>query len=272
MRYTDAIHRCKGSGDEVLASCLTPAPASDRWTHQRAAAPVVSEKRPDMTNWHMTNADFYTASQRSLQDQFESRPLADRIEMAVVQPELEDRHTSFISSRDFFYLATVNSDGEPTVSYKGGGIGVVSVVNSTTLAFPIYDGNGMFLSAGNMADTGKVGLLFMDFETPQRVRVQGDASVHTDDELLETYPGALLICRIAVTSVFINCARYIHKHTRVESSQYVPDESGDQPLASWKRIDGVQDVLSPAVQSQVLDAGGVITDQEYGEMLMKGES
>lgn len=220
----------------------------------------------------MTDANFYTAPQRSLQDQFDSRPLADRLELAIVQPELDDRHTSFISTRDFFYLATVNAHGEPTVSYKGGGVGVVTVVDSTTLAFPIYDGNGMFLSAGNMADTGKVGLLFMDFETPQRVRVQGDATVDADDELLASYPGALLICRVAVTSAFVNCARYIHKHTRVESSQYVPDENGEQPLPSWKRIDGIQDVLSDDVKARVADAGGIITDQDYGEKLMQGES
>jgi len=220
----------------------------------------------------MSDFPFYTAPQRSLQDRFDSRPLADRLQLAIVEPELDDRHTSFITTRDFFYLATVDASGSPTVSYKGGGVGVVSVVDSTTLAFPIYDGNGMFLSAGNMEDTGKVGLLFMDFETPQRVRVQGDASIHADDELLANYPGALLMCRVEITSVFVNCARYIHKHTRVDSSPYVPDDNGDQPLPSWKRIDGIQDVLDPTTHARVEDAGGVITDQQYGERLMQGES
>jgi len=220
----------------------------------------------------MSDFPFYTAPQRSLQDRFDSRPLADRLQLAIVEPELDERHTSFITTRDFFYLATVDASGSPTVSYKGGGVGVVSVIDSTTLAFPIYDGNGMFLSAGNMEDTGKVGLLFMDFETPQRVRVQGDASIHADDELLANYPGALLICRVEITSVFVNCARYIHKHTRVDSSPYVPDDNGDQPLPSWKRIDGIQDVLDPTTHARVEDAGGVITDQQYGERLMQGES
>jgi len=220
----------------------------------------------------MSDTEFYTAQQRSLQDQFDSRPLADRLQMAIVVEELDDQHTDFITSRDYFYLATVNAQGEPTVSYKGGGVGVVSVVDSTTLAFPIYDGNGMFLSAGNMTDTRKVGLLFMDFETPQRVRVQGEASVHTDDELLTEYPGAILICRVAVTAAFINCARYIHKHTRVETSKYVPNEAGEQPLATWKRIDGIQDVLDESVQAQVADEGGVITDVEYAKKLRRGES
>ncbi len=220
----------------------------------------------------MAETEFYTDAQRAMQDQFESRPLADRMELAIIVDELDERHTDFISSRDYFYLSTVNSAGEPTVSYKGGGVGIVSIVDSKTLAFPIYDGNGMFLSAGNMSDTGKAGLLFIDFETPQRVRVQGDVSVDADDELMQHYPGAILICRVAVTNVFVNCGRYIHKHTRVETSPYVPDESGEQPLPAWKRIDGLQDVLPADDLARVDDAGGVITEQDYAAKLIAGES
>ncbi|MDB4103684.1 pyridoxamine 5'-phosphate oxidase family protein, partial [Acidimicrobiales bacterium] len=80
----------------------------------------------------MSDTEFYTPQQRSLQDQFDSRPLADRLQMAIVVEELDEQHTDFITSRDYFYLATVNAHGEPTVSYKGGGVGVVSVVDSTT--------------------------------------------------------------------------------------------------------------------------------------------
>jgi hypothetical protein len=89
---------------------------------------------------------------------------------------------------------------------------------------------------------------------------------------MASYPGALLICRVAVTSVFINCARYIHNHTRVETSRYVPDVNGDQPVASWKRIDGLQDVLPASDLAQVADAGGVITDREYGANLLTGDT
>ncbi len=92
------------------------------------------------------------------------------------------------------------------------------------------------------------------------------------DELMAEYPGALLICRVAVTSVFVNCARYIHKHNRVETSRYVPDANGDQPVASWKRIDGIQDVLPASDQARVADAGGVITDVEYGAKLVAGDT
>jgi predicted pyridoxine 5'-phosphate oxidase superfamily flavin-nucleotide-binding protein len=215
---------------------------------------------------------FYTDAQLAVQERFESRALADRIEAATVHTELDELHVGFIETRDFFFLSTVNGAGEPTVSYKGGAIGTVKVLDAHTLAFPAYDGNGMFLSMGNITETAKIGLLFIDFETPNRIRVQATASFTADDELLDEYPGAIGIVRAHVDRVFLNCARYIHTHERVSASPYVPDAAGDQPYPAWKRIDGLQDALHPDDQGKVEAAGGVITEAEYGAKLMAGES
>lgn len=215
---------------------------------------------------------FYTESQREMQEQFETRTLADTMEATIIEDSLNPRHQAFISSRDFFFLSTVNAKGEPTVSHKGGGVGTVKVIDDKTLAFPAYDGNGMFLSLGNIADTAKIGLLFIDFETPNRVRVQATAQIQENDPLLAEYPGAIAVVRAHVDQAFINCARYIHKHKRLETSRYVPDENGDAPFASWKRIDGLQGHLSPKDEGRAGQEGGVITEQQYGEALSKGES
>jgi len=215
---------------------------------------------------------FYTESQRSLQDEFDSRRLADTIEAAIVVDQLNDAHKGFIETRDFFMLSTVNAAGEPTVSYKGGDVGTVTVVDDNTLAFPAYDGNGMMLSWGNIAETAKIAMLFIDFETPNRVRVQATATLHRDDELLAKYPGAFMIVRATIDQVFINCARYIHPHQRVGTSRYVPAEDGSQPYPSWKRIDGLQGSLRPQDEGLAEQNGGVITEQEYGQKLMAGES
>jgi len=166
----------------------------------------------------------------------------------------------------------VNGAGEPTVSYKGGDVGTVKVLDESTLAFPAYDGNGMFLSMGNIADTAKIGMLFIDFETPNRVRVQATASFSADDELLAEYPGAVGVVRAQVDDVFVNCARYIHKHTRTETSPYVPDEAGAQPFPAWKRIDILQDFLPAADQGKADAVGGTITQEDYGQALAAGES
>ena len=215
---------------------------------------------------------FYTEAQRILQEQYDSRPLADRVEEQIVADELNDMHKGFIGSRDYFFLSTVNSEGEPTVSHKGGDVGTVKIVDDKTLAFPAYDGNGMFLSLGNITDTAKIGMLFIDFETPNRIRVQATASYHADDELLSEYPGAIGIVRAHVDKVFLNCARYIHKHTRVETSRYVPDADGNQPYPAWKRIESVQGTLRPEDEGRAESEGGTITQEEYGRKLMAGES
>lgn len=216
--------------------------------------------------------DFYTPEQQAMQERFGTKRLAGSALQAIVYDEIDAKYASFIESRDFFFLATVDSEGRPTVSYKGGPQGVCHVVDNKTVIFPSYDGNGMFKSMGNAADTGKVGLLFIDFVTPFRVRVQGEASLHFDHKEMGRYPGAKMIVEVAVESSFANCARYIHKHTRVETSPYVPDEKGNQPHPAWKRIDIVQEALPEEDRKRTDAAGGTITEDEYLGKVMAGTS
>jgi uncharacterized protein len=216
---------------------------------------------------------FYSEPQRQLQHQFGTEPLAEMLEAAIVTKTVNlESQKPFIESRDFFFLSTVNASGEPTVSYKGGPVGVVSVVDENTIVFPSYDGNGMFVSMGNIDATAKIGLLFIDFETPNRLRIQATARVAHDDELLDRYPGAQLVVRAHVDHVWVNCARYIHKHSRREASRYVPDATGHAPLPAWKRIDLMQGALPAHDASRVSMEGGPITITDYAERLASGES
>ncbi len=216
--------------------------------------------------------EFYTDAQRKLQKEQESIKLADAVVGAIVTDHVQEEQAGFIASRDFFFLSTVNGKGEPTVSYKGGPVGVVNVVSPRKLVFPNYDGNGMFYSMGNATETGKIGLLFIDIETPMRVRVQGDASVTTNPGFMALFPGSNMVVEVEVTAVFFNCARYIHKHKRVEVSRYVPDDKGDQPFPSWKRIDGLQEVQQPKDIGRAEKEGGLITMEQYDENVKKGDS
>lgn len=220
----------------------------------------------------LTADEFYTSEQRELQKRFESTRLADTVVTAIVRDEIEEPHVPFIESRDFFFLSTVSAEGEPTVSYKGGPVGIVKVLDPRTLVFPSYDGNGMFKSMGNIKAASKVGLLFIDLETPNRIRVQGDATLTEDDPELARYPGANMLVRVAVTSCFLNCARYIHKHQRVAASPYVPDKNGEQPHPSWKRIDLVQESLPEEARAKTEAEGGTITMEDYAQKLMAGNS
>ncbi len=199
--------------------------------------------------------EFYGDAQRALQDRFDSRVLADTLHAVTVHPGIDDAAKAFIESRAFFFLSTVNHEGHPTVSHKGGAPGFVKVVDPTTLLFPSYDGNGMFLSMGNIVGDGRIGLLFMDFDKPHRVRVHANAEVSDEAELLAQYPGADLVVQATVVDSFINCPRYITRQASAEPSKNVPDDTGAAPLATWKRIDLLQDVLPERFQGQRRDRG-----------------
>ncbi len=215
---------------------------------------------------------FYDEHHLELQERFQSRDLASALEFAIVHRSLDEEAIDFIGRREFFFLTTVRPDGQPTVSHKGGPPGFVKVVDPTTLVFPSYDGNGMFLSMGNIAATTKIGMLFIDFETPHRVRVHADATVSADDPLLEEFPGAQMLVRANITESFINCPRYIAKHERLAASPYVPDTDGDAPLPAWKKMSDIRPFLPPGDQQRAAAAGPGLTIKEYTELVARGEA
>jgi len=188
-------------------------------------------------------SEFYPPRSRELQERFDTRRLADRIEQRLVTDSLSQSDCAFIAARDMFFLATTDEHGQPACSYKGGDPGFVRVVDARTLVFPNYDGNGMFLSMGNVLSTHKVGMLFIDFETPKRLRVSGEAELSSDPALLGEFPEAQFVVRVSVTHVFPNCPRYIHRYTRVEPSAFVPRAGCLTPVPNWKKNDWAKDVL-----------------------------
>jgi uncharacterized protein len=194
----------------------------------------------------------YSDGSRELQDRFDSRRLADRLEERIVRPALSPDQQAFVESVDCFFLATADAEGRPTCSYKGGDPGFLRVVDESTLAFPCYDGNGMFLSMGNVLENPAVGLLLLDFERANRMRIQGDASIDLDDPLRAEFPEAQFVVRVAVREVFPNCPRYIHKRTLVARSEFVPRDGCETPVPDWKRsplAEGVLPAGDPALPS-----------------------
>ena len=185
----------------------------------------------------------YSDQARALQDQHDTRRLADRLAEVKVHERFTDDDRAFIARMDMFFLATVDGDGQPTCSYKGGDPGFVTVVDDVTLAFPNYDGNGMYLSMGNIDDTGQVGLLFIDFERQRRMRVDGRAKRHDHDPLMASCPGAQFIVRVRAERIFPNCPRYIHKMETVERSVFVPHTGVEPPVPAWKQSEWARDVL-----------------------------
>lgn len=193
----------------------------------------------------MRDETFYHDGARSVQDRFGTRRLADRLKEHASRVSLTESDRAFIESRPFFFLATADASGAPEVSYKGGRPGFVKVLSETTLAFPNYDGNGMFRSLGNLLVNARVGLLFLDFEKPRRLRVNGLARLVWEGPLVDAFEGAKAAVEVEARAVFGNCPRYVHRMAIVEFSAFVPEAGRVPPTPDWKLRPEFRDVLPP---------------------------
>jgi predicted pyridoxine 5'-phosphate oxidase superfamily flavin-nucleotide-binding protein len=194
----------------------------------------------------MGQSTLYHEGNRQLQDQFGSRALADRLEEKLTRTEFTDDDKAFIESLPYFFLATADADGRPDCSFKGGAPGFVRITGPGELAFPDYDGNGMFKSLGNIGANTNVGLLFIALHgAPKRMRVNGTATVSRDDQLMERAVGAQLIVRVQARAIFPNCPRYIPTFELVEPSPYAPQAGIEPPEPAWKAFDLFKDVVPP---------------------------
>ena len=215
-------------------------------------------------------ASLYSPQHRALQEEFNTTKLADLLDNGWIHETISEEERNFINTRDMFFLSTVDPDGMPTVSYKGGGVGFVKVLDESTLVFPGFDGNGMFYSVGNIDAQGKVGLLFIDFETPHRVRVQGTAKLLRDHPLMAEYTEAKYLIMVTVTKIWVNCPRYIHKYQKIDQSKYVPEPCKVTPIPTWKRMDIVQDAITPE-ERIIAESQGIVNLSEYEEKVKRGE-
>jgi predicted pyridoxine 5'-phosphate oxidase superfamily flavin-nucleotide-binding protein len=187
----------------------------------------------------------YHEGMRQLQDQRETRALADRLEKVTMRSAFTDEDKAFIARCRMFFIATADQAGQPECSYKGGLPGFVRVLDEHTLAIPDYDGNGQYRTWGNVVVNPRVGLLFVDFESPKRLRVNGTATVSREDPLLSELPGAVFVVRLTAERIFPNCPRYIHKMQMVEESVYSPRPEYVPPVPAWKTFEVFRDALPP---------------------------
>jgi predicted pyridoxine 5'-phosphate oxidase superfamily flavin-nucleotide-binding protein len=209
----------------------------------------------------MSDSIMFHDGNRRLQDAFDSRRIADRLEEKLTRTAFTADDKAFIEGAIYFFIATADGQGRPDCSFKGGAPGFVRVTAPDELAFPDYDGNGMFKSLGNLAANPAVGLLFIDLhERPRRLRVNGDARVLRDDPLLAGTLGAQLMVRVKARAIFPNCPRYIPKLSMVGPSQYVPQPGAEPPEPAWKGFADFKDYVHPRQQTYRGDAEGTLPD------------
>lgn len=193
----------------------------------------------------MSDDPIYHAGMRQLQDQRETRQLADRLQQLTMRAAFTDEDRAFIERSAMVFVATADDQGFPDCSYKGGLPGFVRVLDERTLCIPDYDGNGMYRSWGNVLVNPRVGLLFLDFERQKRLRVNGTAHIDPDDPLRAECPGAVFIIRVTAERIFPNCPRYLHKMQLIEHSAYAPRPDYSPPVPAWKTFTEFRDALPP---------------------------
>jgi predicted pyridoxine 5'-phosphate oxidase superfamily flavin-nucleotide-binding protein len=182
--------------------------------------------------------------EREMQERFDSVRLANAVGGVTLHDSITPRDKAFIERVDMFFLATGDADGNLDCSYKGGEPGFVRVLDERTIAFPIYDGNGMFMSTGNILEHPRVGMLFIDFENQWRMRVNGEAHIEYEHPLMAEFAEAQCLVLVRPHQIFPNCPRYIHKMELVERSKFVPKAACETPEPEWK--DGFEDALPEA--------------------------
>ncbi len=207
-------------------------------------------------------SNFYSDSQRALQAEFASTGLADRLEQLIVRDSFDEDSKDFVEQARFFFLASVDDQGFPTVSHKGGDAGFVKVTSPDTVLFPCYDGNGMYYSMGNIDAHPPVGLLFIDFETPRRLRVQGLAHLSRDPEILQLWPETALAVVVTVKQIWVNCPRYIQPMQYLEPAAHIPRKGLDTPQPEWKSYEAFADVVPPPAHHLQSAAPDSTTDKE----------
>jgi uncharacterized protein len=194
----------------------------------------------------MADSVMYHEGNRRLQDRFDSRRISDRLEERLTRMSFTDDDKAFIESVSYFFLATADAEGRPDCSFKGGMPGFVRITGPSELAFPDYDGNGMFKSLGNVVVNPHIGILFIAMHgKPRRLRVNGRATVRDDDPLLGETVGAQLIVRVAAKAIFPNCPRYIPTMELTASSVYAPRAGHEAPEPAWKGFDAFKDAMHP---------------------------
>ena len=184
----------------------------------------------------------YHEGMRKLQDIRETRPLADRLDEVTVRSAFTAEDRAFITSRAMMFVATADAQGHPECSYKGGLPGFIRVLDDRTLAFPDYDGNGMYRSWGNVLVNPAVGLLFLDFEAPKRLRVNGSAQITADHPLRAEFPGSVFIVRVTAS---------------MEDVRYVPRcSAGARPGREQERVSAT--ALQQFIQAETASRFGLI--------------
>ena len=187
--------------------------------------------------------DFFHVGMREFQDFFDGRRTAEAIEKNRKHYEFWDDEKKLIKNSSFFFIAS-SWNGYIDCNIKSGDPGFVKIIEKGIIEYPEYDGNSMYRTAGNISKNPNVALLFVNFDgKSRRIRINGQATIHSDNKSLENHFGAKFVVRISC-EIYPNCPRYIPNLEKNKSSIYTPRKGkGVPPAPEWKERDYIKNIL-----------------------------
>ena len=196
----------------------------------------------------MADSSIYHDGNRRLQDIFQSRPIADRLEAKLARSSFTAQDRALLEGASYFFIATADAAGRPDCSFKERSPGFVRVTAADELAFPDYDGNGMFKSLGNVLSSIPASACCSSTcaRRPPPARVNGEARLSRDDALLAATVGAQLMVRVKARAISPQLSP-LHSKTAaargVASTSPGPASRPSRP--AWKGFDDFKDVVHP---------------------------
>lgn len=115
--------------------------------------------------------------------------------------ELSSDQVDLVRGADTFFIGTCHPHGAADASHRGGNPGFVQVESPTTVRWPDYDGNAMFMTLGNLALDPRVGLLFLDWSSGTLLHLSGRAVLDWDQRSAATMPGAQRVVGMSIDAV-----------------------------------------------------------------------
>ncbi|MEU3646552.1 pyridoxamine 5'-phosphate oxidase family protein [Lentzea sp. NPDC034063] len=155
-----------------------------------------------------------------LQCALETSDRATRFYTDQVLDHLNPAMAEFVGRMEMAFISTADADGECDSSLRAGQAGFMTVVDSKTVVYPEYRGNGVMASLGNIMENPHIGMLLVDFtEDLIGLHVNGRARIAPLDEFEELAGDDKRVERWVVVEVeeaYIHCRKHIPRMVPVD--------------------------------------------------------
>lgn len=135
---------------------------------------------------------------------------------------LDEAARAVIGRADTFFIASAHPRQGVDVSHRGGPPGFVNLGEDGALLAPEYAGNNFFNTLGNLLVDPRAGLLFLDFESGNRLHVAVRARALWEPRLVSRHEGALRLLHFEVLQVRRIEGRLPLRWGPPEMSPYLP--------------------------------------------------